>query len=182
MTRKVVLAFDLYDILVDTSSISTVCPTNDSETFDTKVTSKLRTLPFEYTWRLNSMGKKSNSQQARTEIGILNIADKYVPMDEITRNSLRHALKEGAKSSLLEELETKAMGKYNELEVFPDTARFFHQLPAISASLRKRGIDIEYLIFSNGAPNMVEAAISISELLSTTFVKDGRRGISRWMQ
>ncbi|KAF8420580.1 hypothetical protein BGX38DRAFT_1047230, partial [Terfezia claveryi] len=29
--------------------------------------------------------------------------------------------------------------------------------------------------FSNGTPNMVEAAISSSELLSTTFVKDGKK-------
>lgn len=97
-------------------------------------------------------------------------------MDEVTRNSLRHALKqEGVKSPLLEELETKAMGKYNELEVFPDAARFLHRLPAISASLKDRGIDVEYLIFSNGTPNMVEAAISNSELLSSTFVKDGKK-------
>ncbi|KAF8438259.1 HAD-like domain-containing protein [Terfezia claveryi] len=121
MTRKVVLAFDLFGTLVDTSSISMVfrnCRTNDPETFDTMVTSTWRTLQLEFTWKFNSMGKKSNSQpfkKARTEIGILNIAEKYVTMDENT------------------------------------------------------------WCFSNGTPNMVEAAISSSELLSTTFVKDGKK-------
>ena len=120
------------------------------------------------------MGKPHSQSfsKAQTEIGIRNTVEKYVPMDEVTRNSLRHALKEaGVKPPLLEDLETKAMGKYNELEVFPDAARFFHQLPAISANLKHRGIDIEYLIFSNGTPNMVEAAISNSDLLSATFGK-----------
>lgn len=97
-------------------------------------------------------------------------------MDEVTRDSLRHALKEeGVKSPLLEELETKAMGKYDELEVFPDAAKFLALLPAIASRLKDRGIDIEYLIFSNGTPNMVEATISSSKLLSATFMKDGKK-------
>lgn len=97
-------------------------------------------------------------------------------MDEVTKNSLNHALRsEGVESPLLEELLTKAMAKYGELEVFPDAAKFLRELPAISSRLRERGIELEYYIFSNGTPEMIEAAMSSSELLTAAFTRAGEK-------
>lgn len=100
----------------------------------------------------------------------------YVPMDVVVQNSLSHALKaEGVAPSLHAGIINKVMEKYHSLDFFPDSAGFLQQLRNLTPCLAKTGAQLDYVIFSNGTPKLVETAISSSDILTKTFAGDGTK-------
>lgn len=97
-------------------------------------------------------------------------------MDVVAKNSLLHALKaEGVAPSLHAEFISKVMEKHHSLDLFPDSAEFLERLPSLASRLAKAGTQLDYLIFSNGTPKLVEDAISSSDVLTKTFLGDGTK-------
>lgn len=97
-------------------------------------------------------------------------------MDVVAQNSLSHALKaEGVPPSLHADFISKAMEKYHSLDLFPDSAEFLQQLPSFASRLADTGIQLDYVIFSNGTPKLVETAIARSDILTKTFATDGAK-------
>ena len=97
-------------------------------------------------------------------------------MDEVAKNSLLHALKaEGVDSSLHADFISKVIDKYHSLDLFPDSAEFLERLPSLASRLAQTGTQLDYVIFSNGTPKLVEDAISSSDILSKTFLRDGTK-------
>ncbi|KAJ5560524.1 (S)-2-haloacid dehalogenase [Penicillium frequentans] len=125
---KAVVAFDLYDTLLSTASISKKLePILDTNTAHS-LSLLWRRYQLEYTWRLNSLGR----------------FDSYY---NITVNSLRHAA-----GDLQVELDQKQidnlMTAYDSLSTFPDVEKALERIRSSSV--------LTAVIFSNGQKSMVE--------------------------
>ncbi|CAG7970709.1 unnamed protein product [Penicillium salamii] len=130
-TGKTVVAFDLYDTLLSTASISQklteFIPAETAE----RLALLWRRYQLEYTWRLNSLGR----------------FDLY---HNITVNSLHHAARD-LQCTLLPDQVDQLMQSYDSLSTFPDVAA---ALAKINSSP-----NLVAVIFSNGQKSMVENSV-----------------------
>ncbi|KAJ4397234.1 hypothetical protein N0V93_001458 [Gnomoniopsis smithogilvyi] len=148
--QKLIIAFDLYGTLLDTSSISTdllnaLTPEISlSQEQADQITAKWRQYQLEYTWRLTSMSS--------TEVS-------YIPFDKITRASLIHACEE-ARVKLADSKADELMASYDNLQCFAEV------LPALK-TLRAKTEEghVEAFIFSNGTEKMLSNSVATSPTL-----------------
>ena len=104
--------------------------------------------------------------------GYCNLIEIYLPLDKVTMRSLQHAIKAHGipDSELGPDAITNIMSSYDNLTVFPDAAELLEGLGEGSlSSANTPGGVLEHVIFSNGTPTMIEAAISSSPLLQARF-------------
>lgn len=149
--QKLIIAFDLYGTLLDTSSISTdlrnaLAPeTHLSQDQADQITAKWRQYQLEYTWRLTSM--------ASSEV-------PYIPFDKITRASLLHACEEGAHVKIAESKADELMASYDSLETFTEV------LPALKTlQAQTEAGHVDAVVFSNGTEKMLSNSVATSPTL-----------------
>lgn len=148
--QKLLIAFDLYGTLLDTSSISTdlinaLAPeVSLSQEQADHIAAKWRQYQLEYTWRLTSMSSS---------------AAPYVPFDKITRASLLHACEE-AGLKIADSKADELMTSYDSLQSFAEV------LPALKALQTKTEAgDVEAVVFSNGTEKMLSNSVATSPTL-----------------
>lgn len=148
--QKLLIAFDLYGTLLDTSSISTdlintLAPEVPlSQEQADHIAAKWRQYQLEYTWRLTSMSSP---------------AAPYVPFDKITRASLLHACEE-AGLRIADSKANELMTSYDSLQSFAEV------LPALKALQAKTEAgDVEAVVFSNGTEKMLSNSVATSPTL-----------------
>lgn len=148
--QKLLIAFDLYGTLLDTSSISTdlvdaLAPeVSLSQEQADQIAAKWRQYQLEYTWRLVSMSSP---------------AAPYVPFDKITRASLLHACGE-AGIKIADSKADELMTSYDSLQCFAEV------LPALKALQAKTEAGhVEAVVFSNGTEKMLSNSVATSPTL-----------------
>lgn len=148
--QKLIIAFDLYGTLLDTSSISAdlvdaLAPEISlSQDQADLITAKWRQYQLEYTWRLTSM--------AAPEV-------PFIPFDKITRAALIHACEE-ARLKIADSKADKLMTSYDSLQTFPEV------LPALKAlQARTEAGQVEAVVFSNGTETMLSRSVATSPTL-----------------
>lgn len=148
--QKLIIAFDLYGTLLDTSSISTdllnaLTPEISlSQEQADQITAKWRQYQLEYTWRLTSMFSSDIS---------------YIPFDKITRASLVHACGE-AGINIADSKADELMASYDSLQSFAEV------LPALKTLQAKTEAGhVEAVVFSNGTEKMLSNSVATSPTL-----------------
>ncbi|KAF3907134.1 hypothetical protein ABW21_db0204892 [Orbilia brochopaga] len=131
--RRIIVAFDLFGTLLSTDSIANKLAEYHGDKADS-ISAAWRRYQLEYTWRLNSMSI-------------------YEPFDVVTKKSLVHAISEatGSTPSLDDPAITAILSAYDSLSAFDDVK------PALDAISSIKHIQL--IIFTNGSPTMVNAAI-----------------------
>jgi len=144
-TSKLVLAFDIYGTLLDTSKVtedlSSTFGLDDRRAAD--ISALWRRYQLEYTWRLNSE-----------------------PFDIVTKKALVHALSEFGVSFTQGDV-AELLNSYNSLKCFPDAAETLRDLQSLK--------EVDVVVFSNGTEAMVRSALraaSIDSLPSAVYVAD----------
>jgi 2-haloacid dehalogenase len=129
------LAFDMYGTLVDPIRIWKRLERYIPDGDALRVAEVWRQKQLEYTFRLTAM-------------------ERYEDFEQVTRKSLDYAL-EAAGRELEAEQKEALMAQYNDLDKFPDVE------PGLQR-LREAGFTM--VVFSNGAPHMLDALMDAAEL------------------
>ncbi len=129
------LAFDMYWTLVDPIRIWKRLERYIPDGDALRVAEVWRQKQLEYTFRLTAM-------------------ERYEDFEQVTRKSLDYAL-EAAGRELEAEQKEALMAQYNDLDKFPDVE------PGLQR-LREAGFTM--VVFSNGAPHMLDALMDAAEL------------------
>jgi len=144
-SAKVVLAFDVYGSLFDTSgprlhdAFTQILGKQDNDLAQ-KIVDDWRTLQLEYSWRLNSMGQ-------------------FLDFSEVTKMSLRHAVNvNGVGDCPTEEDLEELLEAYTKLDYFDDATKGLEGLEKID------GVDT--VVFSNGPQSIVQKLLDNSPLPS----------------
>ena len=129
------LAFDMYGTLVDPIRIWKRLERYIPDEDALRVAEVWRQKQLEYTFRLTAM-------------------ERYEDFEQVTRKSLDYAL-EAAGRELEADQKEALMAQYNDLDKFPDVE------PGLE---RLKEAGHEMVVFSNGAPHMLDALMDAAEL------------------
>lgn len=160
--HKLVIAFDLYGTLLDTSSVSSdlvnvLAPEYTlSQAQADLITAKWRQYQLEYTWRLTSMSAPDVP---------------YVPFDKITSASLRHACEE-AQVKIADAQADELMRSYDSLQSFAEVLPALKALQT-AAQTGGGGGNVEAVVFSNGTEKMLSSSVATSPTLKLFHPEDG---------
>ncbi|CAL5867361.1 uncharacterized protein PFLUO_LOCUS1577 [Penicillium psychrofluorescens] len=135
---ETVVAFDLYGTLLSTNSIAQELEKHFGHDKAQTISALWRRYQLEYTWRLNSM-------------------DYYIDFNQVTRNSLQHALAEN-NEQLSEQDTAQLLEAYDHLSTFSDVNPALSRLGAEST--------LKAVIFSNGTQTMVSNSVLRSKDLA----------------
>ncbi|KAJ5625603.1 hypothetical protein N7510_001912 [Penicillium lagena] len=152
---EIIIAFDLYGTLLSTNSIAQALEKHFGHDKAQTISALWRRYQLEYTWRLNSMGRQRCAPIPSSIT--LTVSERYVDFDQVTRNSLQHALSEH-NEKLSDNDTDQLLEAYDHLSTFSD----------VNPALNRVGAEptLKAVIFSNGTKTMVANSVLRSKDLA----------------